>query len=78
MFNVQDSFSPGLLKSISRRKAKGGFFFVGAGASGGVGGVSGPAGGVGGVSGPAGGEGGSLLGSVAVDVGSPVVGVGCS
>ena len=56
------------MKSISRRKAKGGFFCVGAGDSGGIRGGAGPAGG----------EGGSLLGCVAVGMDSPVSGVGCS
>ena len=65
---VQASFSPGLLKSISRRKAKGGFFCVGAGGLVGIVGVSVRAGG----------EGGAVLGCVSGGVGARVSGVGWS
>ena len=65
---VQVSFSPGLLKSISRRKAKGGFFRAGAGGA--VGRV--------GVSVRAGGGDGSMVGCVAGEVVALVSGVGCS
>ena len=58
------SFSPGQLKSMSCRKAKGGFFLVGA--SGFVGEVH------------EGGEGGSIWGCTTVGVGVLVSGVGCS
>ena len=70
VFNVcvRASFSPGLLKSISRRKAKGGFFLLGAGGFVGVFGVSVRAGG----------GGGARLGCVSVGVGSLVSGVGWS
>ena len=62
MFNVcvQASFSPGLLKSISHRKAKAGFFCVRAGGLVGIVGVS-----VG-----SGGEGGAMLGCLSVGVGA--------
>jgi len=70
VFNVcvQASFSPGLLKSISRCKAKGGFFLLGAGGLVGVVGVSVLAGG----------GGGAGLGCVSGGVGSLVSGVGWS
>ena len=70
MFNVcvQASFSSGLLKSISHRKAKGGFFCVGAGGLVRIVGVS-----VG-----AGREGGAMLGCVSVGEGALVSGVGWS
>ena len=70
LFNVgvQTSVSPGLLKSISRRRANGGFFCIGAGGSVGIVGVSVHAGGGGGL----------IWGCVTVGVGALVAGVDCS
>ena len=70
VFNVcvQVSFSPGLLKSISRCKAKGGFLCVGAGGAVGIVGVAVRAGG----------GGGSIVGGVSVGVDALASGVDCS
>ena len=70
VFNVgvEVSFSPGLLKSISRHKAKGGFFCVGAGGA--VGTV--------GVAVQTGGGGGSIVGGVSVGVDALASGEDCS